>query len=134
MDLCDEFQKNFGLIQLIRSLTRVTPTSATLIDHIYLSYGNIMHAGVFNMNITDHYTVYCCLDGNRNKVSGEGRHVTQQFRCFKKLDKQALQSDPRGIVESHVSNLQDINSYADEFTTHFCSIWNQHVPLMSRRV
>ena len=122
MDLYDELQKSFGLIQLIRSPTRVNPTSATLIDHIYLLFGNIMHAGIFNMNIVDHYAVYCCLDGNRDKASGEGRHVTQQFRCFKKLDTQALLSDLRGIVESHVSNLQDVNSFADEFTTRFCNV------------
>ena len=93
-----------------------------------------MRAGVFSMNIADHCAVYCCLGGNRDKASGEGRHVTQQFRCFKKLDTQALQSNLRGIMESHVSNLQAVNSFADEFTMRFCNIWNQYAPLMSRRV
>ena len=85
----------------------------------------------------EHCGSLCCLLlswCNRDKASGEGHHVTQQFRCFNKLDTQALQSDLRDIVESHVSNLQDVNSFADEFTTHFYNIWNQHAPLIFRRV
>ena len=59
-DFSSELALNFGLDQHIKTATRVTLTTATLIDHIYSTNINVTHAGTVNLHIADHY-IYCAL-------------------------------------------------------------------------
>ena len=57
--MCDIYEL-FSLEQLINEPTRVTPSSATIIDHIATtSANNITQAGVFETSLSDHFVVFC---------------------------------------------------------------------------
>ena len=50
----------FGYSQVIKEAIRVTPTIATLIDHIAVTNKhNILKSGVIKATFSDHYDVYC---------------------------------------------------------------------------
>ena len=54
-----EFYNPFGFQQLIESGTRETLLSSTLLDHIATTRkSNIVTSGVYETNISDHYSVY----------------------------------------------------------------------------
>ena len=51
-----------GLLQLITKPTRVTDTSASLIDHIFVSsLSNPICPGIILNDISDHFLTYCAI-------------------------------------------------------------------------
>ena len=50
---------SFGLLPVITKPTRITPTSATLIDHIWVKNKSELHtAGIILIHISDHYPTF----------------------------------------------------------------------------
>ena len=48
------------LTQIIKSPTRITCSSTSLIDHILASFSSrISHEGVMNVGLSDHQLIYC---------------------------------------------------------------------------
>ena len=87
---------SFGLTQLISQPTRVTPSSKTLIDHIYTSKeDNISSVRVNKQTINDHYAIF----GNRklNFVVNNHSHQTITYRSIKHFDENAFINDLRQI-------------------------------------
>lgn len=56
-------QNETNLRQLIKSPTRITQKTETLIDHIYTNYADkyISEAGVLHNNVSDHLTTYLLI-------------------------------------------------------------------------
>lgn len=54
----EDIMNEFGLIQLIRSPTRIGPNSATTIDLIFTNINNIFSSGCLNCISSDHYPIY----------------------------------------------------------------------------
>ncbi len=51
--------EEFGVSQLIDTATRVTPTSSTLIDHIYSNCPeNVISVTVPKIGVSDHYPIF----------------------------------------------------------------------------
>ena len=86
------FTMSLGLRQMVAQPTRVTPTSSTLIYHIYTNmeeHNN--HVSVTKISITDHYAIF----GNRklNFSFGKQCHQTIDHRSFKHFDEHAFIQD-----------------------------------------
>ena len=91
-DLADELHEGLGLHQHIKSLTRITSSTATLIDHIYSNNDSFKHAGIFNLGLADHLAIYGCIDATSiNKKDAFHSHLTATFRRFKGFDCGLLQ-------------------------------------------
>ena len=83
-----EFLSTFGLKQLIRSPTRVTNNTSSLIDHVLTnSEEKISQSGVLEIGISDHQLIYCTRKLNRIKF-GTAKYVN--FRSMKKYTKKFL--------------------------------------------
>ena len=66
-----EFCKTFGLKQLIKSPTRVTPNTSTLIDHILTNTNEkITQCGLTNIELSDHQMIFCTRKIEKQKVGG----------------------------------------------------------------
>ena len=78
-------ENSFLLNQIIDEPTRVTPSSATIIDHIYIS-NHIVPAmsGVLPIPISDHYTIFLILASEC--VSSSHVHKTVTKRCYNHFD------------------------------------------------
>jgi len=49
-----------GYVNLINKLTRITETTATILDHIYNNMtNNIVNSGILIFDISDHLPIFC---------------------------------------------------------------------------
>ena len=66
-----KFLKIYNLAQIIDKPTRITTSSSTLIDHIYVTNTNLYHReGVIDPGMSDHGLIFTCrkaLKCNRQK-------------------------------------------------------------------
>ena len=77
-----EFCKTFGLKQLIKSPTRVTPNTSTLINHILTNRNKKnTQCGIINIGLSNHQMIFCNRKIKKDKVGG---HKQISFRSFKK--------------------------------------------------
>ena len=123
----------FDLSQLISEPTCVTPTSATLIDHVYSTAPfNISESFVANFSISDHFPVCVTLKIN-NKIF-KNDHITTYYRSFKNFDEELF-------LHELTKDLEKFTPYHlivdDDFVIWFSLIVKQlnvHAPLKPRRV
>ena len=77
-----QFCTMHGLKQLIKSPTRVTFSTSTLIDHILASFpSRISQEGVIAVGISDHQLIFCTRKISRSKTGGIHKYLN--FRSFK---------------------------------------------------
>ena len=76
-----EFCKTFGLKQLIKSPTRVTPNTSTLINHVLTNANQkITQCGLIDIGLSDHQMIFCTKKIKKEKVGG---HKQISFISFK---------------------------------------------------
>ena len=75
---------SFSLKQIIRSPTRITSNSISLIDHILTNASNMISgSGVIDIGISDHQLIYCTRKMIRSKYD---IHKNIKCRSFKNYD------------------------------------------------
>ena len=124
---------SLGLTQLISQPTRVTPSSKTLIDHIYTSNeDNISYVRVNKQTISDHYAIF----GNRilNCAVNRHSHQTITYRSFKHFDENAFINDLREVPWEILESFNDVSECVQIWNILFLEIVNKHAPLKQHRV
>lgn len=128
----NDIKTNYHLNQLITEPTRVTESTSTLIDHIYISDVNkVVESGVIHTGISDHSMVYVTI-GN-NKVSKSG-HKTKFTRNYKHLDAHDFTSDLNNVDWTQITKCSDVNDAAHMFQSLFINVCNNHAPIKKKRV
>ena len=124
----------FGLHQLINKPTRVTPTSSTLIDHIYATNPSIVsNVDVPAIGISDHYSV-CCTVACKDITSVNTKHSSIVYRCFKHFNEQAFLTDLSLVPFNYVYNFDDPDSALSHLTEALLTVANKHAPLKEKRI
>ena len=83
----------FGLAQLITSPTQTTPTSTSLIDHIYTNNPSVVvTTGVSDLSISDHNRIRCTRSVKLPKPEPKG-YTQISFRSFKHFNQNAFFAD-----------------------------------------
>jgi exonuclease III len=123
-----------GLKQLVQEPTRITPTTSTLLDHIYCnSSRNVVDVQTVQCGMSDHYPIMCTwLCKTHSKAKGE--HVYVQYRSMKNFDVNAFLYD---ISTLNFSDVYQCSSSDDALTLWyktFMPVINKHAPLKTRRV
>ena len=73
----------YGLEQLIKSPTRVTCSTSSLIEHILTTFPErVLQQGIINVRLSYHQLIYCTKNFSRTKV---GTHKQITFRSLKNL-------------------------------------------------
>ena len=128
-----EIYNLFGLHQLIKSPSRETLTSTTLIDHIATTNeSNIVTSGVHKTSLSDHYLIYC-VRKFRGASKKQHKYIsTRQMKNFDqtKFVNDLLEVDWNGIVQ----NTDDIDVVINNWTSIFSLILERHAPIRERRV
>ena len=114
----------FNLSQIINCPTRVTPSSRTLIDHIYSSNSShIREISVPVTGVSDHYPVCCTWSMKGVKIPKLG-HTLLTYRSFAKFDE--------------IAYLADLRSGPDDALNTWYSIFNNilesHAPQKRKRI
>ena len=98
----------YGLPQLITEPTRITPTSATLIDVIYTSCpDNVVCLGVCHISISNHSMVFAYRKLFMNGMSGGHNAIT--YRNFRKFNRINFQNDIASQCWDRIYNSTDPN-------------------------
>ena len=124
----------FNLKQLITEPTRVSPTSSTLIDHIYTNRKNeCMDVEVITFGRSDHKSIFCTLSCKVKRPKKNG-HTTVEYRCLKRFIASNYFSDLNNAPFHIVYNEIDVDRAFDLFLGLFYAIVNKHAPLRQKRV
>ena len=127
-DIMDIFQ----LQQHIKTPTRITPTSSTLIDVIFIYIGDkkTLETGVIPLGISDHSLVYLC---RKLSIPKESPKVILT-RQYKNYNVNAFNYDLNAILNSYRITSNDPNQLWRDFKTKCFSIADKHAPIKQRRV
>lgn len=123
-----------GLTQVVTAPTRVTNSTATLIDHIYTNKPQaVSDVNVDSLGISDHFPVSCTWSTKLPKSRKSG-HTYISYRSFKNFDVNHfffdLNQTPFNII--HAETDPDIALSA--WYTLFLSVLDKHAPVRRKRV
>ena len=133
--LCREYKSFLNLFnckQLIKSPTRVTDKTSSLLDHIFTNNPNkINQSGIIKTGFSDHYLTYC---SRQNVKFSLGKHKTIRFRSIKNYSQLDFLNRLRNIDWSIVMNCQDVNDAWSIFKTIFTGILDEIAPFKQVRI
>ena len=123
----------FNLSQIIDSPTRVTPSSRTLIDHIYSSTpSHIQEVCVPVFGVSDLYPVCCTWSKKGVKIPKLG-YTLLTYRSFAKFDKDKYIGDLRNAPFSDVYNHTDPADALNTWYSICNKILDKHAPQKMKR-
>ena len=110
-----QFCTMFGLTQIVKSPTRITFSSTSLIDHILASLPDrISQEGVMNVGLSDHQLIYCIRKISRVKTRGV--HKIIRFCSRKNYAVDAYKNALKKINFPNYEYFEDVNrAYSDFF-------------------
>ncbi|XP_068684907.1 uncharacterized protein [Montipora foliosa] len=118
----------YGLQQLITEPTRITETSATLMDLIFTNCPDkVLCSGVRHIGISDHSMVYVY---RKLAINGQSKgHTNITYRNFRSFDRDKFRSDVASQDWDHINNSSNPNDVWNEWKESFLAIVNKHAPL-----
>jgi exonuclease III len=123
-----------GFEQLIKDPTRITKTSSTLLDHIYVNNLNIIKkTTVSDICMSDHKPIICVLTSKLPKQFNKG-HSYIKHRNFRKFNELIFLHDLSFIDFSNVLSCNDANAAAECFMETFLPLIDKHAPVKRKRV
>ena len=120
-----------GFKQLVKSATRITKESSTLIDLIFVnkpqSYSNI---NVVATSLSDHDLISCTRKINAQRFPSK----TIQCRDYSNYDSDLLINDIGKINWEPIYDSNDVNDAVQYLTNELNNVFNIHAPLIKKRV
>ena len=124
----------FNLQQMVSRPTRITPTSSTLLDHIYTNNVDMVSdVTVVDSGISDHCPIMCTWLSKIPKPK-KNSHTMIQFRSFKHFDQTLFLHDLHQADFNKVYNYNDANDALSAFYAIIAPIINKHAPIRRKRV
>ena len=118
--------------QCVEKPTRVTLTSATLIDVMYLSnYDKLTFCDVIPVSLSDHYMIVCTI--GRIK-SSKCNHKFSYCRNTKKFNIDEFKADLEKICWNDVLSDSDPITAYEHWSRKFISVLNKYAPLKKKRI
>ena len=101
-----QFCSLHGLEQLIKSPTRVTCITFSLIDHILTTFPErVSQQGIIDVGLSDHQLIYCTRKLSRTKV---GTHKKITFRSLKNYTAKAYKEALGKVYFPTYENFSDV--------------------------
>ena len=123
---------SYGFTQSINEPTRITNTSSSLLDPIFISNKEIViSSGTQNADhISDHKIVFCGLKVNIPKV----KQKIVEFRDFNKFDYNLFLKDLDNVPLDLILRCPDIDSSVDMLTIFITNLVDLHATIKKERV
>ena len=122
---------SYQFTQLIKTPTRITARSQTLLDHIYTTdKDKVRTSGVMQCSISDHSLIY--LIRRSKKQRGPSKII--HFRNFKSYSSDNFQSDLQSVSWDDVNTSLTVDDAYKSFITTLKKVSDRHAPLTTRRV
>lgn len=124
----------FGLKQLVTKPTRVTPTSSTLLDHIYTNnQSKISNVLLSDVSISDHCPIICTWSCKVPK-SVKANHTITEYRSFKRFNTDKYFYELSLANFDDIYNCSNVNDAVHRWYDIFLPIADKHAPTRRRRV
>ena len=124
----------YKLHQLIKSPTRVTSSTSTLIDHIYTNcLEKISNAHVSDSGISDHFPIFCTYLLKTPKPINTS-HITIETRSFKNFNADSFLHDISECDFTYIYNFRDPDVALNIFYELFLPILDKHAPIIKKRI
>ena len=119
----------FNLIQLIKSPTRTTATTKTIIDHIITNRSeSVSKSGVLSCGISDNGAVFMTKSMRLPKLKASPRLLN--VRNYKKFNLKAFRKDTNNVPFDEIKNIsRDANEMWTLWKSFFSDILNKHAPI-----
>ena len=125
--------QTFDLLQLVQEPTRVTDTSATLIDHVYSSNPvNISNCFVSKLAISDHFPV--CFSRKINTKLPKHNHTTTSYRCYKNFNETNFINELSIDLNTFATDKKTVDDDMHAWSSLILKHLNKHAPTRSKRV
>nr|CAI5840107.1 unnamed protein product [Callosobruchus analis] len=123
--------ESYGLMQVISEPTRITETSSTLIDIIFVSnVEKCIAKGTINADtISDHFLVYCEISCDYKKTE---KYVT--YRDFKNFSLDLFLCGLHSIPWENILIYRDIETKVEFLTKNIIGLFDIHCPTKTARV
>ena len=127
-----EFCANYSLEQIIKSLSRITSTSTSLIDHIITNSSiNVNNSGVIDTTLSDHQLIYCTRKLYRIKMN---IHKSISCRSTKDYTSEALQHKLTTVNFPNYEIFDNVNEAYSDFSNKLSDVINKIAPFKEIRV
>ena len=127
-----EFCSLHGLQQMIKTPTRVTDRSTSLLDHILTnSPSRISQQGVLDLGLSDHQLIYCTRKTTRIKIH---EHTFIKIRIFKNYTKQVFLDKLSQINFPKYIDFDNINVAYYHFVELVTNIIHEIAPVKEIRI
>ena len=131
-DLISLFHSYFFFCSITHP-TRVTNTSATLIDHIWSNnQNNNLLNGIIYCHISDHFPVYSCFTTNNHVSSNNRATTTITYRAQSDTSVEKFMNDIASTDWTNFYNTQDASLCYDQLHSRVLTLYNQHFPIKSK--
>ena len=118
---------NSSMYPLINRPTRITPTSATLLDNIFTNVlTHDIKSGVIVNDLTDHYPVF---QFTKSMPHRHNHHLPMKSRSFNQNRILGFHNHISLIDWSFITDITSTEAAYDAFNTKFIDIYNIHFPL-----
>ena len=129
-----EYMESFGLEQIVKSPTRITDHSETLIDHIYCNnLSNVLSTKVPILGLSDHFPVFVTRKLNSSPVLKKSHHSIS-YRSFKNFNEAEFINDLSSTPWDVIKIFDDTNDIVESWSSLFLDINDKHLPLKQHRV
>ena len=136
LDTCDNSTTNYFnmlishfVMPVITKPTRVTPSSHTLIDHIYTNTINLLSSTfILLSDITDHFPVMCTISG----MNVGPKTKIKMRRDMKNFCSDSFRSEIESMCDNYMGvslTKENFNLSLDSFIGHLKWLINKHAPL-----
>ena len=121
---------SYDLCPMIRRATRVTKTTAKLIDHIWSNDPNIQNSGIIRSRVTDHFPVFVT---RKSEAQVRDSHETVSYRNFSTSNKQKFRDALSRTNWTNVLECDNVESMYNSFSDTMTSLFIECFPMCTRR-
>lgn len=125
--------EGMGMKQLLNQPTRITPTTATLIDYVLSSDEDIItETGVLSLTpgVTDHELIFCVI----NVKTQKSKPVYVTSRDFKHLNYDQFYADLRSIPWNNIYFLNTVDEKVQFLNENIIALLDLHAPFKTYKI
>ena len=124
-----QFCSFYGLERLIKSPTRVTCGTSSLIDHILTTFPErVSQQGIIDVGFSDHQLLYCTRKFSRTKLG------TQKQIIFCSLKNYTAATYKEALGKVCFPNFSDVNKAYENFIQKLMSVIDKLAPFKTKQV
>jgi len=122
---------SFGFLQIVTRPTRLSSSSATLIDHIITNVSHpVYETSILTASISDHFPIFFNIPFNRPPIKAR----TVESRNFSDANIAKFQNAIRNFNWNHVSDSNCAQEAYNNFNSSFMLLYNMYFPVVVTKI